>query len=169
MEQKGKDENKSVNEQMKKPLSRVPNNPCGFSTFEQLIKRFMEIQARKEESNRRLLQKTKENHAKSELSWLMDPTQTSRLLVYRKRRDQQTRARGKKLEEEYAETRRVENERQKREEREMMQAQYGSLRKHQNRYNSIMNEVEPEYMTPTVNFEKRTNRLAYELLEPDSQ
>ena len=63
----------------------------------------------------------------------------------------------------------VENERQKREEREMMQAQYGSLRKHQNRYNSIMNEVEPEYMTPTVNFEKRTNRLAYELLEPDSQ
>ena len=50
----------------------------------------------------------------------------------------------------------------------MMQAQYGSLRKHQSRYNSIMNDVEPEYMTPTINFEKRTNRLAYELLEPDS-
>ena len=37
----------------------------------------------------------------------MDPTQTSRLLVYRKKRDQQTRARGKKLEEEYSEMRRV--------------------------------------------------------------
>ena len=34
---------------------------------------------------------------------LMDPTQTSRLLVYRKRRDQQTRQRGKQLEEEYTE------------------------------------------------------------------
>ena len=33
----------------------------------------------------------------------MDPTQTSRLLVYRKRRDQQTRQRGKQLEEEYTE------------------------------------------------------------------
>lgn len=44
MEQKeGKDTNKSVNEQMKKPLSRVPSNKT-FSTFEQLIQRFMEIQ-----------------------------------------------------------------------------------------------------------------------------
>ena len=94
--------------------------------------------------------------------------------------------RGKKLEEEYTELRRVEKERQKRKEREMLQvgcppyifrnrstsfvqAQYGSLRKHQNRYNSIMNDVEPEFLTPTVNFEKRTNRLAYELLEPESQ
>ena len=68
----------------------------------------------------------------------------------------------------YQKQRRVESERQKQKEREMMQAQYGSLRKHQSRYNSIMNDVEPEYMTPTINFEKRTNRLAYELLEPDS-
>ena len=35
------------------------------------------VQARKEESNRRLLQKTKENHAKSELSWERGLTFTS--------------------------------------------------------------------------------------------
>ena len=44
---------------------------------------------------------------------------------------------------------------------------YGSLRKHYEKYSKIMNEVKPIYLTPTITFEKRSNRLPYEIINPE--
>merc|ERR1712137_473572 len=93
-------ENRKTNsneEKIERPIGRSLSFLEGKSTFQKLMKRYMDNVALREEAQMRLLARIKENHQKSLKSPLMDRKYTSRRLVYQTKLDRFNRAIGRAL------------------------------------------------------------------------
>merc|ERR1719447_2425405 len=133
------------------------------STFEKMITWFMDKQNEKESEARKLLDKIKLSHEKSKMSRLMDRNNTSRRLVYRNRVDMQNKERGARVAQVYADKVQADNDMRKSAVRKMKHSQYGSIKKHHETFGEIMSDVVPEYQTRNINFEKRSNKIPFEI------